>query len=320
MNPTTEDYYAALGVPEDASARDIKKAYRTLAREHHPDKNADDASAETRFKEVQGAYDVLGDQAKRHEYDQLRENPYKAGGFDGFRGGARGGGTRYYRTPEGTHVRVETSGAGPDEGFVFNDGGFGGVGDVFSQFFGAGSGASSGEPSGNGSTRRDRRAQDTEAVLRLGFVDALTGGPREVTLPGGATVRLDVPKGIRPGARLRLRGRGAAGGDLTVVVEVGPHPRFRREGDDLHTTERVNAAQAMLGTSRTIETVSGTTVRLTIPPGTQPGGLLRLRGQGVETEKAVGDLLVHVEVEVPRDLDGEARAALHDWADTQGLL
>lgn len=331
MNPATKDFYAVLGVPETASAKEIKKAYRRLAREHHPDKNAGDPEAERRFKEVQEAYDVLGDEARRKEYDGLRKNPYGGGaegfgasGFGGFSGGGRNGGTRYYQTPDGTYVRVETSGAGPDGGFVFNDGGFGGVGDVFSQFFGGG--AENGSPFERGASRRSSRrgTRDAEAVLRLPFEDALRGGPREVTLPGGETVRLNVPKGVRPGTRLRLpdRGpdRGGARGDLYVTVEVEPDPRFRREGNDLYTTERVSAVEAMLGTSRTVRTPYGTSVRLKIPPGTQPGRSLRLRGQGVQTEKGTGDLYVGVAVTVPEHLGAEARRELKAWAETHGLL
>ncbi len=318
MNPAQKDYYAALGVPETASKQEIRKAHRTLVRTHHPDVNGGDKAAEQRFKDVQEAYDVLGDEAKRAEYDELRRNPFgrgEVGGFEGFGAPGRAGGTRYYQAPDGTHVRVETAGAGPDGGFVFNDGGFGGVGGIFSQFFGGG-----GEP-GSASGRR-ARPRDTEAVLRLSFEEALHGGPREIRLPTGEAVRLNVPKGARSGLRLRLPKRGAGDaerGDLYIDVEVGPHPRFRRDGDDLYTAERISAVEAMLGTSRMVTNAYGQTVRLKIPPGTQPGRTLRLREQGVHTNSHTGDLLVEISVHVPSDLGDDALAELQAWAEKHGL-
>lgn len=335
--PSVKDYYRVLGVSEDASADEIKKAYRKLARQYHPDRNPDAPDAEERFKEIQQAYDVLGDPQRRAEYDRQRRDPFAGGGFEGFSGAGREGSARYYRAPDGTYVRVETSGSGPDADYIFGDeDGFGGIGDIFSRFFGE-RGRPRSEPFGDpfaqrdpfARSRRQRRAaspgRDVEATLRLRFDEALEGGPREITLPGGENVRIDVPRGVRPGFKIRLRGRGQAGtdgqrGDLYITFEVEEHLRFRREGDDLHVTERINAVEAMLGTSHRIENAYGKNVRLKIPPGTQPGTVLRLRGQGVQTETGKGDLLVHIEVEVPRALDAEAQEALRSWAEAHGLL
>ncbi|PAP76275.1 DnaJ C-terminal domain-containing protein [Rubrivirga marina] len=318
--PALPDHYETLGVAEDASAKEIKKAYRTLAQQYHPDRNAGDAAAEERFKEVQAAYDVLGDETKRKAYDRARRDPY--GGqyegtpFDGFGGpGAAGG--RFYRTPDGTYVRVDATGAGPgfdDDAFTF--GGGGGLGGIFDQFFGG--------AGGPGETRY-RGGRDVETTVRLTFEEALQGGPREFRTPSGDTVRITVPKGARDGLKIKLAGRGepspggrGAPGDLFITFRVTPDGRFERDGDDLVTTETVTAVEAMLGTSREVRTATGKTVRVRIRPGTQPGTRLRVRGQGVETAKAKGDLYVVVEVSVPT-LSERAAEGLRQWAEAEGL-
>lgn len=197
--PEVKGYYSPLGVSEDASEKEIKKAYRKLAREFHPDRNPDKPDAEERFKEIQEAYGVLEDPDRRAEYDRRRLDPFSGSGFEGFTGAGREGASRYYRAPDGTYVRVDSSVAGPGAEYIFNDeGGFGGIGDIFSRFFGGrsqessirdGFGRRAGEPG------RGRLGQDVEATLPLSFEDALRGGKREITLPGGETIRLDVPKG-----------------------------------------------------------------------------------------------------------------------------
>lgn len=305
--PPLPDYYAVLGVPEDASAETIKKAYRKLAREHHPDRNPDDPKAEERFKEIQQAYDVLGSEEKRRAYDRMRRDPYASQGFGP-------GGGRFYRAPDGTYVRVESTGFGPEGGFSFTDGD-----DVFSslfeQFFRGGRGGAG----PFGADRPEPSGGDVESELELSFEDALHGGKREVTLPSGETVRITIPQGVEDGTRVRLRGRGHAGptgrrGDLYITFRVRPSARFRREGRHLVTAERINVAEAMLGTTRTITTPFGDQVKLRIPEGTQPGERLRLRGQGVRTKEGTGDLLVEVQVVVPRHLPQDAREELRAWA------
>jgi len=320
--PAPKDHYATLGVAEDASADEIKKAYRRLAREHHPDKNAGDKASEDRFKEVQEAYGTLGDAERRKAYDRERRDPYagrfsaEGNPFSGFGEGGREGGARFYRAPDGTYVRVDTAGAGPEADFIFGGGG-GGLGDIFGDLFSGGAG-------GRRRGRPEPPPQDAEATLRVSFEDALRGGPQTFRIDGDA-LRIELPPGVRPGYKVRLRGRGPGGadgrrGDLYVVVEVLPHPRYRREGDDLVATEAVNAAEAMLGTTREIETPYGGRIRVTIRPGTQPGERLRLRGQGVRTADRKGDLYVEVDVRVPRDLPEEARAKLEAWAREAGLV
>jgi curved DNA-binding protein len=318
--PPPPDYYAVLGVPEDAPADQIKKAYRKLARDHHPDRNPDNPKAEERFKEVQQAYDVIGDAAKRKEYDALRRDPFA--GRDPFGRPGEGGG-RFYRSPDGTYVRVESTGFGPEGGFSFQED-EGGFGDLFERFFGGRppGGAGAGPQAGRGPSPA---GADIETRLELSFEDALQGGPREVTLPSGETVRITIPQGVEDGTRVRMRGHGQSGpggrrGDLYLTFAVQPSTRFRREGKNLVTTETVNVAEAMLGASRTLTTAYGDQVKLRIPEGTQPGERLRLRGQGVRTKDAKGDLYVEVRVVVPADLSAEAKEGVRSWAEAAGLL
>ncbi|WP_412061602.1 DnaJ C-terminal domain-containing protein [Rubrivirga sp. IMCC45206] len=165
---------------------------------------------------------------------------------------------------------------------------------------------------------------DVEARVKLTFDQALRGGKTEVRLAGGESVRLTVPKGVRSGLKVRVKGRGKAGqggrGDLYVTFRVDPAGRFRREGDNLHVVEAVSAIEAILGTTRSITNAYGQTVKVQIPPGTQPGERLRLRGQGVETATRRGDLFVEVQVTVPRQLSEAQRRALADAARQIGLL
>ncbi len=278
------DYYLLLGVAESATADAIKRAYRSLARESHPDRNPGDPGAEERFKTVQKAYHVLSDPGLRQAYDDARRDPF--GGLDGIARPATG----------------RTSPFGMVDGFD----------PLVSLFF------------GDEAAAGDRGA-DIEAQVRLTFDQALRGGTTEVRMATGETVRLTVPKGVRSGLKVRVRGRGKAGaggqrGDLYVTFRVDPVARFRREGDNLHVVEIVSAIEAMLGTTRSITNAYGQTIKVHIPPGTQPGERLRLRGQGVETSTRHGDLFVEVQVTVPRSLTEEQREALAAAAREIGLL
>jgi DnaJ-class molecular chaperone len=281
------DYYTLLGVSETASPEVIKRAYRSLARESHPDRNPGDPNAEERFKAVQRAYHVLSDPRRREAYDAARHSMF----------GGLGGGLDGRARPQPSR----SSQFGPD-----------GYDPLISLFFG-----DEQVPAGRGA--------DVEAQVKLTFDQALRGGRTEVRLVDGETVRLTVPKGVRSGLKVRVRGRGRAGGggergDLYVTFRVDPVARFRREGDNLHVVEIVSAVEAMLGTTRSITNAYGQTVKVHIPPGTQPGERLRLRGQGVETDSRRGDLFVEVQVTVPRSLTDEQREALEEAARRVGLL
>ena len=309
--PKTKNYYEILGVAEEADADAIKKAYRKLARKYHPDKNPDDPKAEERFKEIQEAYSVLSDSKKRKQYDRRRKNPF--GAFGDFE---TGNGNRFYRAPDGTYVRYETGGDMGDA--------FGGVGDFFSSLFGGGGGARQADPFARQQRRAARGGRDVETTVRLTFDQALRGGTTEVRLPDGEQVRLTIPKGVRPGFKIRLRDRGEPGpggprGDLYVTFEVEPHPRFRREGNDLYLTETISLPEALLGTERHIENAYGKHVKVPIHAGTQPGAKLRLKGQGIETAKRTGDLYVEIDVQVPEKLTPRQEEILRKAFEEAGL-
>ena len=363
-----KDFYKVLGVSKGASADEIKKSYRKLARELHPDKNPGDAKAEERFKEVSEAYDVLSDDKKRAEYDEART--LFAGGGGRFGGGGFG----------------SPGGFGGGTTYDFNDvfgADEGGLGDILGNIFSRGRG-------GTGRRAQPRRGQDVESEITLGFDDALNGvtvplrlaseaacdacrgtGARAGTVPrvcpscegtgqttrnaGGfafaepcgacagrglivddpcpschgsgrglstRTVQARIPAGVKDGARIRLKGKGAPGerggqsGDLYVVVHVTSHPVFGRKGDNLTVTVPITFSEATLGGQVVVPTPGGGTVTLKIPAGTANGRTFRVRGKGVTRKDGTkGDLLATVEVRVPADLSDEAREALQKYAE-----
>ena len=352
-----KDYYAVLGVPSTATAKDVTKAYRKLARELHPDKNPNNAAAEERFKEVSAAYDVLGDETRRAEYDEVRRlGP--VGGMGGGPGPGGGGGFRF-------NVNDMRDGAG-------------GLGDLFGQMFSRGrSGAG---PSGVG----PRRGEDVRAELNMDFADAVFGltttlhlttdaqcstcngsGARPGTAPklcqvcGGRgvvdenqglfsfsspcrncngvgtviedpcptcsgsgvekrarQVKARIPAGVNNGQTIRLKGRGGPGfnggppGDLLVDIRVTPDPHFGRSGLDLTVRVTIDFWQAALGDVIGVPTLRGPDVVLRVKSGTQPGSRHRVRGKGISTPQGTGDLIVTIDVEVPRELTREQRAAI----------
>ena len=267
----------------------------------------EDASAKEIFKEIQEAYSVLSDKEKRKEYDTRRRF---GGGIGGGGFGGNGGRQRRSSPGGGFNVRFEQGGEG-----------FGGIGDIFNSFFGGRGGA---DPFTQRQQQRQTQGRDVETTLRISFDDALRGGKREVTLPDGEKVRISIPKGVRSGFKIRLRGRGEPGprgqrGDLYVTFQVADHPRFRRKGNDIYVTEEVDAIEAMLGTERRIPTPYGQHIKITIPAGTQPGEKLRLRGQGVKTKKETGDLYVEVDVTIPENLSESQREAIRRAAEKADL-
>lgn len=278
------DYYALLEVGEGADKAEIKRAYHRLARRYHPDATGGDAEAAERFRSVHAAYAVLTDPLRRRLYDRARERTVAADVSD---------------SAEAQAVEALDAEAFSALFDQVPDPPFGVVPDA--------------PPSSQG--------KDVALQVRLTFRQALAGGVTTVRLPTGHTFRLPVPRGARHGLKIRVLGRQAgAEGDLFVTFRVEPDARYRREGDDLHVVECVSALEAMLGSTRSLTNVYGQVVRLPIPPGTQPGDRLRLRGQGVETADSRGDLYVEVQVEVPRDLTEEQRAVLVRAARRCGLL
>ena len=294
-----KDYYTILGVDKTASQADIKKAYRGLAKKYHPDKNKGDKTAEDKFKDISEAYEVLGDEAKRKQYDQLGAN------WRQFQGAGAGGG-QYYGQPGGFNEA--------DFNDMFGGGGGGGFSDFFQQFFGGGGGGFS---QGAGGRARARKGQDYKADLELSLTEAYTGTSRLINL-NNQQLRITTKPGVADGQQLRIKGKGgpASGGgtpgDLYIDIRVHPDPRFERRGDDLYTTLPVDMFTAILGGQAQVNTMSGL-LKLTIPAGTQAGKTLRLRGKGMpvygKTDQ-VGDLYVKIEVNLPTDLSAEERQLL----------
>ena len=298
-----EDLYGVLGVARDADEDAIRKAYRKLARRHHPDVNPGDASAEERFKKISEAYAVLSDAERRRNYDEFGEVSLEVG-FDAAR-------AREMREAFGRRFGAGGQpGGAPGAGEAFR---FGGLDDLFSDLFAQ---RGWGEP-------RHARGTDLEAELELEFLDAVRGGEHRITLArptadGGVrreTVTVRIPAGVADGGRIRLRGKGGEGaggpGDLYARIRVRPHPVFRREGRDVYFDLPVTVREATLGARVSVPTLDGRAT-LVVPAGTDSGAKLRLRGKGVPDPSgaAPGDLYAVVQIRVPRDLSPEARAKL----------
>ena len=296
-----KDPYAALGVSRDTDADSIKKAYRKLAQQYHPDRNADDPSAEEKFKQVSSAYAVLSDDKRRKDYDEFGEIALDPN-FDADKARAA---SRQFGGGDFAHA----FGARAD-GFQ----GGGGFGNVFEDLFGG-----RGHP-------RPRRGADLETRIELDFADAVRGCEQRVTLDrpnaeGGVsreTLSIRIPPGVDDGGRIRLAGKGGPGerggrdGDLLAVVRVRPHPQFKRNERDLLLDVPISISEAIRGASIEIPTADGR-VSLRVPPGTDGGSKLRLRGKGVPAhgKRAAGDLYVTVRIRVPKNLtaDAEEKAA-----------
>lgn len=340
-----KDYYAILGVKRDATEAEIKKAYRKLARKYHPDVNPGNKQAEARFKEVSEAYDVLSDREKRRRYDRFGPAAFGAGfgpGASGRAGRAAGGtGSGRVDFDLGSFGRGEPFGGTAGDGSIFED--------LFSDLLGGA--RRRGTRPGAGQARRSVfRGADTEQPLIVAFEDAARGATRDLeiahdetcstcggegvlgrrqtcpTCLGRGTVRrtervaVRIPAGVDAGSRIRLAGKGAAGpgggpaGDLYLVVEVAPHPFFRRDGDDIKLELPVTVAEAALGTKVEVPTLDGP-VSLTIPPGSSSGTTLRLRERGVHRLKGGrGDQYVTLRVVLPKSLDEPSRELLREFA------
>lgn len=301
-----KDPYEILGVSRNASAEEIKSAYRRLAKQYHPDRNRGDKSAETKFKEVQAAYEVLGDAEKRAQYDRFGEG----GPMPDF--GAWNAGFR-------TATARGPGGAG---GFDFAE--MGDLGSIFEQFFSRGGARARAGRGGRRSATVAQTGGDIEHEVHIGFEEAIRGTTREITLRtesgrGAATERIEfrVPAGVEHGQRIRIRGRGEDGpggrGDLIIRVSVGSHPYFRREKLDLYVDIPLSFTEAALGAQVDVPTLEGMfTVK--IPAGTSSGAKLRLRGKGVKDGRTgeTGDLFVVVRVVVPRHVSQRAAELIRE--------
>jgi len=309
-----KDYYATLGVTKAASEKEIKQAYRKLARKFHPDVNPGDKASEARFKDINEAYEVLGDTAKRGKYDELGANwrqyeqAQRTGGANPFAGwnatpgGGQGGGFRTMTQEEMEDLFGDTN--------PFSD--------FFTTFFGGSGEPAGGARSGRSGRTRTRGGRDVEHELDLTLDEAYHGTTKRLALShGGAsrTVDVRIPAGVGEGSRVRVPGEGEPGtgggpaGDLYLRLRLAPHPTFERRGQDLHTTVAVPVPTAVLGGEVEVPTMAGKSVRLKIPPFTQNGQIFRLKTYGMPARgsHAQGDLYAKVEAQIPTTLTAEER-------------
>jgi curved DNA-binding protein len=312
-----KDYYATLGVAKTATGKEVKQAFRKLARKFHPDVNPGDKSAEARFKDINEAYEVIGDPEKRKKYDELGSNwkmyeqAERAGGGAGFdprqwgaNFGGDGGGQGGYRTMTQEEMRDLF---GEEDPFS----------DFFRTFFSGGAGESA--RGARGRAPRARKGRDVEHPIELSLEDAYRGTTRRLSLKydGHArTVDVRIPAGVGEGSRVRVSGEGehgaggAAAGDLYLRIHLTPDSRFERKGQDLHARVRVPVTTAVLGGEAEVPNLGGKPLRLKIPAGTQNGQVFRLKGHGMplvgKTDQH-GDLYATVEAELPRQLTAEER-------------
>ena len=305
------DYYKVLGVKKGASDKEIKSAFRKLARKYHPDVNKDDKRAEEKFKEINEAYEVLSDPEKRKKYEQF--------GSDWQRWQQRGGSPGDYDWSQWSGGGGRP-GAGARYGTVEDLGDlFGGSG-AFSDFFNGLFGGGRGRPGRTGGYQmRPQRGQDHRQEVEITLEEAYRGATR-ILDKDGRRLEIKIPAGAKTGTKVRLAGEGMAGGmggapgDLYLIVKVRPDPRFRRDGDDLHLTFDVDLYTALLGGKVNIPTPSGSVV-LTIKPETQNGRTMRLRGKGMPSLKkkeVYGDLYAKVNVQLPTSLTSHQRDLLEE--------
>ncbi|MFB2557222.1 DnaJ C-terminal domain-containing protein [Herbiconiux liangxiaofengii] len=300
-----KDFYKTLGVSKEISDADLKKAYRKLARQYHPDSNQGDAAAEARFKEISEAYSVLSDAEQRKEYDQIRAmgsgarftagGGGQAGGFEdvfgGMFGGGGGGGARgqsysYQQAP-------------------------GGFDDILGGMFGRGGGRA-----GFGGAYGPTRGRDVTARTTIDFVTAVKGDTIKLQTADGKPITVKIPAGVADQQKIKLRGKGEPSpdggepGDIVLTVSVRKHPVFERDGLNLRVNVPVTFVEATLGATIEVPTLGGSPVKLKVAAGTPSGRVLRVKGRGVETSKGTGDLLAVVQVAVPSHLSPAQREAL----------
>ena len=282
-----KDFYQVLGVDKKASADEIKKKYRSLARDLHPDKNQGNVALEEKFKAVSEAYDILSDSKKRAEYDEAR-SMFERGGF---------------RAPTGGQNF---------QGGDFNDiFGGGNPQDIFANLF------------GGGGRRGPRKGSDLQTESAITFKESVFGTTLDLKLNtdgnGPQSISARVPAGVNDGAKIRVKGKGAPGeagpGDLFIQLQVKPHPIFSRKAENLLVTLPITFTEAALGADVKVPVMSGEEVTVRIAPGTPNGRTLRVKGRGITKGSHVGDLLVTVDVQVPQRVDGKALEALKSFAE-----
>lgn len=291
----SKDFYAALGVPKGADDAAIKKAYRQLAKESHPDRNPGDVKAEQRFKEGTEAYTVLSDPDQRKQYDSIRA----MGGGARFQAGGPGGSQGFEDVFGGMFGGAQTGGAGFE--------------DILGQMFGGGAGFQ----------RGPQKGADIGAVTEISFREAASGATVTLGLDG-QRVTTRIPVGVQDGQKIRVAGKGRAGanggppGDLLLTVRVAKHPVFTADGLNVRVTVPVTFTEAALGATVQVPTLDGDTVGVKVPGGTPSGQVLRVKGRGLKGRDRTGDLHVVIQVDVPRKLSRQAKQAAEALAQQLG--
>jgi DnaJ-class molecular chaperone len=305
------DPYEVLGVQRSASAADIKGAFRKLAKKLHPDANKNDPKAAARFAEINSAYEIVGDEAKRKQFDRGEidaEGKPRFQGFEGF-GGGRGGHAR-----DGFETFSFRTGGGPRGGAGFQ--GFGGIDDLLKGMFGAGRGGA--QQFEFEASPFAAQTLDISAALTVTLEEAAKGAEKRVRLPTGKELKVRIPAGVTSGQQIRLKGQGQEvpghrPGDALVTVTVAPHRFFRVEGNDLRIDLPITLDEAVLGAKVRVPTLDGA-VELSIPKNTSSGRTFRLKGKGIGKDKsATGDLLVTVRIALPDGADAELEALMERW-------
>ena len=296
----SDDPYAVLGVPKTATQDEIKKTYRKLAKRLHPDLHPDDSAKQAEFQEISAAYDLLGDPEKRKRFDTAeidasgQERPER----------------QYYH-----HYAGQDAGRRYDPGAGMGD--FEDASELFSEIFGRR------QRSGGGDFRQEfhARGPDLRYHFEVEFMDAARGTKRQIMLPGGKSIEITIPAGLKDGQTMRLRGKGGPGmgqgqaGDALVTIAVLPHPTFARNGDDIEMDFPITLDEAVLGAKVEVPTISGA-VTMTIPEGTSSGDRLRLKGKGISTGKgAAGDQFVRPRIVLPDDIDSDMEDLAKRWRD-----
>lgn len=314
----TQDPYQILGVSRSASADDIRKAFRKLAKANHPDVNPGNAAAEERFKRVSAAFDILGDPEKKTKFDRGEIDADGRESMRGFGGGSPfgGGGSPFGARNAG---RRAGPGGGPGGGAGAGFGG-GDFDDILAEMFGNRAGAGAG-PQGGFGARGPVKGDDLRLRLEIDLEEAIKGGPKRISLPSGATLDLTIPAAARDGQTLRLRGKGEAGrqggptGDALIELAIRPHPLYRRDGADLSMDLPISVPDAILGARVDAPTPDGP-VSLTVPPRANSGQTLRLKGRGAtDAQGRRGDLLARLVVMLPDMPDDALEAFAREWRD-----